>query len=378
MKFIHLSDLHLGKRVHYFSMVEDQRIILEQILEIVDDEQPDAVLIAGDVYDRTIPSAEAIGLLDDFLVALSKREIPVLLISGNHDSPDRLTFAARLMEKSKVHIAPVYNGNTAHVTFHDEYGAVTVWMLPFLKPVHARRCFPEETIETYTDAIDCAIRHMDLRENERNVLMTHQFVSGSNRCDSEELSVGGTDNVDPSVFAPFDYVALGHLHGPQNVMGDRIRYCGTPLKYSFSEIAHKKSVTVVELSEKNVHTIRTIPLIPKRDFLKLRGTYLEVSSRAYYQNLDRDSYIQVTLTDEDDVPDAMAKLRVIYPNLMLLTYDNRRTQSSDHLEGATMRDEQTPLDLFESFYHQQTAGTLSEQQRAYLTHVMETIWEEHT
>ena len=376
MKLIHLSDLHLGKRVNEFSMLEDQRYILKQILTIIDQEAPDGVLIAGDVYDRPVPSAEAVTLLDDFLVELARRGAPVFLISGNHDSPERLSFAGRLVEERHIYLSPVYDGTVHPVTLTDQWGEVDVFLLPFVKPVHLRRCFPEETIESYTDAVRCAVAHMDLNPARRNVLVTHQFVTGAQRCESEELSVGGSDNVDASVFAPFDYVALGHIHGPQNIDGERVRYCGTPLKYSFSEARHQKSVTVAELGPKGNLTVRTVPLTPRRDMLELRGTYLEVSAREFYQNLDREAYIRVTLTDEEDVPDAMGKLRILYPNLMRLDYDNRRTRSGVEMLEAMEVEQQSPLELFASLYEQQNGGPMSPEQREYLTSLMEHVWEE--
>ena len=376
MKLIHLSDLHLGKRVNEFSMLEDQRYILKQILTIIDQEAPDGVLIAGDVYDRPVPSAEAVTLLDDFLVELARRGAPVFLISGNHDSPERLSFAGRLVEERHIYLSPVYDGTVHPVTLTDQWGEVDVFLLPFVKPVHLRRCFPEETIESYTDAVRCAVAHMDLNPARRNVLVTHQFVTGAQRCESEELSVGGSDNVDALVFAPFDYVALGHIHGPQNVDGERVRYCGTPLKYSFSEARHQKSVTVAELGPKGNLTVRTVPLTPRRDMLELRGTYLEVSAREFYQNLDREAYIRVTLTDEEDVPDAMGKLRILYPNLMRLDYDNRRTRSGVEMLEAMEVEQQSPLELFASLYEQQNGGPMSPEQREYLTSLMEHVWEE--
>ena len=376
MKLIHLSDLHLGKRVNEFSMLEDQRYILKQILTIIDQEAPDGVLIAGDVYDRPVPSAEAVTLLDDFLVELARRGAPVFLISGNHDSPERLSFAGRLVEERHIYLSPVYDGTVHPVTLTDQWGEVDVFLLPFVKPVHLRRCFPEETIESYTDAVRCAVAHMDLNPARRNVLVTHQFVTGAQRCESEELSVGGSDNVDASVFAPFDYVALGHIHGPQNVDGERVRYCGTPLKYAFSEARHQKSVTVAELGPKGNLTVRTVPLTPRRDMLELRGTYLEVSAREFYQNLDREAYIRVTLTDEEDVPDAMGKLRILYPNLMRLDYDNRRTRSGVEMLEAMEVEQQSPLELFASLYEQQNGGPMSPEQREYLTSLMEHVWEE--
>lgn len=375
MKLIHLSDLHLGKRVNDFPMLEDQAYILDRVLEIAGEEQPDAVLIAGDVYDKTVPSAEAVALLDDFLVKLADRSLPVLLISGNHDSPERLAFANRLMEGRGVYIAPVYHGEVSPVTLEDDRGPVDFWLLPFLKPAHIRRFFPEEGVESFTDAMACAIRHMPLDPARRNVLVTHQFVTGAARCESEELSVGGADNVDASVFAPFDYVALGHIHGPQNVGGERIRYCGTPLKYSFSEAGHQKSVTIVELGEKGSLEVRAVPLLPQRDMVELRGSFAQLKSPEFYGQVDRDAYVRVILTDENDIYDAMGQLRPVYPNLMALDYDNLRTRSGAVvLEEADVK--RDPLELFADFYQQQNHQPMSEEQRRYLTELLEMIQEE--
>lgn len=375
MKLVHLSDLHLGKRVNDFPMLEDQAYILDRILNIVDEEQPDAVLIAGDVYDKTIPSAEAVALLDDFLVRLADRSLAVLLVSGNHDSPERLAFANRLMEQRRVYIAPVYHGEVTPVTLEDACGPVDFWLLPFLKPAHLRRFFPEEGVESYTDAVACAIRHMTLDPTRRNVLVTHQFVTGAERCESEELSVGGSDNVDVSVFTLFDYAALGHIHGPQNVGGGRVRYCGTPLKYSFSEVRHQKSVTVVELGEKGALAVHMVPLVPKRDMVELRGCFADVSSPEFYEQVDRDAYVRVILTDEEDIYDAVGRLRPIYPNLMRLDYDNLRTRSGTlEVEEADVK--RDPLELFADFYQQQNHQPLSEKQRSYLAGLIEAIQEE--
>ena len=377
MKWIHLSDLHLGKRVNGFSMVEDQAYILKEILEIVRREEPQGVLIAGDVYDKTVPSAEAVGMLDDFLVSLSRLGPQVFLISGNHDSPERLAFGGRLMEQSGVHLAPVYDGNPCRFTLQDAHGPVDVFLLPFLKPVHVRRFFPEETIESYTDALRVAIDHLGVEEGRRNVLVTHQFVTGAARCESEELSVGGSDNVDASVFGPFDYVALGHIHGPQQVGKPTIRYCGTPLKYSFSEANHEKSVTVVEMEEKGNVSIRTIPLTPLRDLREIRGSYEEVTLRDFYKGKDfREDYLHIILTDEEDVPDGAAKLRLIYPNLMKLSYDNRRTQNQAQWEEMGPQEKKSPLAMLEEFYEKQNGQPMQETQRFFALGLMEEIWED--
>lgn len=376
MKLIHLSDLHLGKRVNEFSMLQDQQYILTEILQIIDREKPDGVMIAGDVYDKSVPSAEAVALLDDFLVRLAKRDLQVFLISGNHDSPERMAFGGRLMAQSGVHLAPVYDGKVSPITLTDNYGPVNLYLLPFLKPAHVRRCFPEREILTYTDALAAAIEAMGVDTAQRNVLVTHQFVTGAARCDSEEISVGGTDNVDVSVFEPFDYVALGHIHGPQQVGRETVRYCGTPLKYSFSEAKHQKSVTVVELGEKGAVSVRTVPLTPMRDLAELRGTYEELTFRGFYDGTSypRD-YVHITLTDEEDIPDAVSKLRIIYPNLMKLDYDNKRTRAGIVLEGAEDQ-QRSPLELLEEFYEKQNGQPMGEEQRAFAKSLMERIWEE--
>ena len=239
MRFIHLSDLHIGKRVNEFPMLEDQEFILTKILNIIDEQKPDGVIIAGDVYDKSVPSAEAVELFDDFLVRLSKRDMKVFVISGNHDSAERIAFGGRLMDKSGIYMSPVYNGKIEPVALSDEFGDVNIYMLPFVKPSNVRRFFPESEITSYTDAVKVAIDSMNIDTAKRNILITHQFVTGATRTESEDVSVGGTDNVDVSVFDSFDYVALGHIHRSQKCGSEYIRYSGTPLKYSFSEANDK-------------------------------------------------------------------------------------------------------------------------------------------
>lgn len=377
MKFIHLSDLHLGKRLNEISMLKDQEYILLQILQIIDAEQPEAVLISGDVYDKSIPSAEAVTLFDDFLCRLAKRKLHTFLISGNHDSAERLAFGNRLLQSSGIHISPVYRGNLSPVTLEDRFGAVHFWLLPFLKPVQLRQLFPEETIETYTDACAAAVAHMDLDKNARNVLLTHQFVTGAATCNSEEISVGGTDNVDAAVFADFDYVALGHIHSPQNIGSNRIRYCGTPLKYSFSEAAHHKSVTVVELGEKGEVHVTLVPLSPKHDLREIRGSFGELTDKAYYEGTATDDYLHILLTDEEDIPEASSRLRVIYPNLIQLSYDNTRTRTTQVVNCAQDVKRKSPLELFDELYQKQNNQPMSDVQRGFLLELMDTLEEEN-
>ena len=453
MKFIHLADLHIGKRVNAFPMLEDQRYILKQILTILREEQPDGgVILAGDIYDKAIPSAEAVELFDEFLTELAALRLRVFVIAGNHDSPERIAFGNRLMDRSGIYLSPVYDGHVKCIRCLDSASATTlsaanavdlnastrlaasaaatasvsvsgtppvdVYLLPFLKPANVRRFYPEETIESYTDAMRVAIAHMDIDPTHRNLLVTHQFVTGASRSDSEDISVGGTDNVDASVFAPFDYVALGHLHGPQQVrfqpapeedaadqdaipeaasaedsdgpasaventtVGPLIRYAGTPLKYSFSEARHHKSVTVVEIGEKKADgvvdvCIGTRELKPLHDMREIRGSYEELTLRANYEGTATDDYVHVTLTDEIEVPDAARHLQVIYPNLMKLDYDNARTrgQGSERLELEQL-EEKSPLDLFSELFEKQNHKDMTEEQARYVQAQMEKIWEE--
>ncbi len=376
MKLIHLSDLHLGKRVNEFPMLEDQKIILNEVLEMIDSEQPQAVLIAGDVYDKPVPSADAVQLFDVFLTNLAKRKLEVFIISGNHDSAERIAFGSEIMKQSGVHLSPVYDGTVTPITMQDEYGEVCFWLLPFIKPVHVRHFFEEETIGSYTDAMRVAIEQMKVDQKKRNVLITHQFVTGAARCDSEEISVGGTDNVDATVFAPFDYVALGHLHGPQNIGGESIRYSGSPLKYSFSEKDQQKSVTVVEIQGKGKLEIRTLPLHPLHDVREIRGTYEDLTYKPNYAGTAIDDYLHVVLTDEDDVPQALGKLRTIYPNIMKLDYDNTRTRSSAQFVLLEDVERKSEPQLFEDFFEQQNGRPMNEEQRNYVVDLFEKIREE--
>ena len=377
MKFIHLSDLHIGKRVNGFSMLEDQKYILDQILMSAEEEMPDGVLIAGDIYDKPVPPAEAVQVFDAFLTGLADRNLPVFVISGNHDSPERLAFGGQLMKDRRVYMAPVYDGYLEPVQLEDRYGSLRVYMLPFIKPAVVRRCCPEEGIETFEDAVRWALEHMAEHkkgEDGRNILIAHQFVTGASCCDSEELSIGGLDQVSAELFDSFDYVAMGHIHGPQKVGRDTLRYSGTPLKYSFSEVNHRKSVTVVELLEKGNVTVNTRPLRPLHDMRELRGSYEELTSRDFYQGTAVDDYLHITLTDEEDILDAIGKLRSIYPNVMKLDYDNKRTREGRVVEAAANADK-PPIVLMEELYQLQNNQPMTEQQADFAVKLMEEIWE---
>lgn len=375
LKFVHLSDLHLGKRVNEFSMIEDQKYILAEILDIIAKEQVDGVVIAGDIYDKTVPSEEAVQLLDWFLTKLAKLEVDTYVISGNHDSSVKLSFASDLIDRSGIHIAPVYNGVVKPYELMDSYGKVNLYLLPFIKPANVRSIFPEEGISNYTDACIVAINHMNINPEERNILVAHQYVMGAIKSESEEVSIGGLDQVDASVFELFDYVALGHLHGPQNVGKPTIRYCGTPLKYSFSEEKQVKSVTIIQLGKKGDVDVREVELTPVRDLRTIRGTFEELTAKEYYETKNCNDYLHIVLTDEEDILDAVNRLRVIYPYLMKLSYDNCRTRQSRDIAVSEEIAQKSPMDLFEEFYELQNNQTMNDEQQKLLTGLVEEIWE---
>lgn len=368
MKLIHLADLHLGKQVNGFSMMEDQRYILEEIIRMIRQEEADAVMIAGDVYDKPVPPAEAVSLFDEFLETLAKMGKEVFVISGNHDSAERLAFGSGLMNRSGIHISPVYNGEIHPVTVSDEYGNVNFWLLPFLKPVHVRRFIEDEkekeTVKTYDQALQYVLSHLPVDPQIRNILLTHQFITGAKTSDSEDFSVGGIDHVEAEHFRPFDYTALGHIHRPQKAGSETIRYCGSPLKYSFSEADREKSVPVIELGKKGDISLQLESLSPLHDMREIRGTYEQVTEKSFYEQKDlQSSYVRVTLTDEEDVPDALGKLRLVYPLLMRLDYDNARTRTQNEVSGEEAAEVKTPEDLLEDFYRLQNNHDMNERQK---------------
>ena len=378
MKIVHLADLHLGKRVNEFSMIEDQKYILNSIVNIIENEKPDGVVIAGDVYDKSVPTVEAVCILDDFLTRLMELKLPVFIISGNHDSSDRLAFGNKIMENSNIFISPVYDGVIKPVTLYDDFGPVNFYLLPFIKPSSVRSFFPDEKIESYTDGVSAAIKHMNIDKSERNVLVAHQFVTGALRCESEELSVGGLDNIDVSVFQDFDYTALGHIHGPQTVGSERVCYAGSPLKYSFSECNHKKAVKIVELLNKTEGSTeikcKSVPLVPVRDMRELRGTYDDLMALKNYENTNTDDYIHVILTDEEDILNGFSRLQTVYKNLMKLDYDNKRTSNINKIECIDSKD-LGPVDIFREFYKLQNNKEISSEQDSFISGLIEEIWE---
>ena len=374
MKIAHISDLHLGKRLNEFSLLEDQRYILNEIIKIIDDSQVDCVIIAGDVYDKSIPPVEAVEIFDNFLTCLARRKLHVLIISGNHDSAERMTFGAKLMTASGIHFAPVYKGKTEQVILEDKYGKINFYLLPFVKPSVVRPFFPEEKIETYTDAIRLIVKNMNVDKSQRNVIVAHQFVTGAERCESEEICVGGSENVDASVFDDFDYVALGHIHGSQKILKETVRYCGSPLKYSFSECDHKKSIPIVEINEKSNVKIDFAPLVPKLDLREIRGKYDEIMLKKNYENTNTEDYLHITLTDEYDIPEGFARLSTVFKNLMKLDYDNKRTKSVGEIDSDFENETLSPLELFKKFYNLQNNQHVNDEQNQILTSLISEIW----
>lgn len=375
MKFLHLADLHLGKRYNEFSLIADQKYILDEIVGIFDAERCDGVIIAGDIYDKSVPSAEAVELFDGFLNALAERGAQVFAISGNHDSAERIAFGSRLMSLGGVHFSPVYSGAVEPVKLHDKYGVVNVYMLPFIKPATVRRFFGGQTIENYNDAVKAAVNAMNVDTRERNVLVVHQFVTGASHSGSEEFVVGDLGNVDAEIFAPFDYTALGHVHGAQNVGSPAVRYSGTPLKYSLSEAKNEKSVTVVELGQKGDLNVRTVALKPLRDVVEIRGTYEELTKRSFYGGTTlTGDLVHVVLTDEEEVPDALGKLRLIYPDIASLRYDNARTQESSQVGQLEAVSARSPIELFSALFEAQNNKPMSPEQRELAESLIEKIW----
>ena len=352
MRFIHLSDLHIGKRVNGFPMLEDQRYILEQILERTKESAADAVIIAGDIYDKPVPSAEAVDLFDDFLVGLTKLGVMVFLISGNHDSAERISYAGRLLRESQVYISPRFDGILHPVRIADDYGTVNVYLIPYIHPSLVRNAWPEEKIGSYDDAMRVLLEKSGVDPSARNLAVVHQFVTAGGQSpeetDSEEKHVGGLDNVDASAFDAFDYVALGHLHGPQRIGRDTIRYAGSPLKYSFSEVNQKKSVTVVEMGEKGNVVVHTVPLNAPHDMRLVEGFLDEVMALPYSED-----YVWVTLRDELPPPDARVTVSTVFPNMMKFSILNSKTKTDEDILAKEQMENKTIEELFSDFYRLQ-------------------------
>lgn len=377
MRLLHLSDLHIGKRVNEFSMLEDQRYALEGVLQTVRERDVDALLVAGDLYDKSAPSAEAVALVGWFLSEAADTGATVLVTAGNHDSAERVAYGSSFFAQRGVFLSPLYAGSISPIVLEDEHGPVAFWLIPFLKPATVRPWFPDEDIETYTDALRCAVGSCTLDPTLRNVALSHQFLTYGGvepeRCDSE-LSLGGMDNVDSSVFDDFDYVALGHIHRPQRVGRDEVRYSGSLLKYSFSEANDRKSAPLVELGPKGQVSIELVPIVPRHDLRTLHDTLEALLAAADEQGGGTEDYLNVVLTDEHPILDALSRLRRVYPNIMGISYDNRRTRLGGRAGAPAVQDTSKidPLELFERFYLDQNGSPMTDNQRALAIGALET------
>ena len=380
MKLMHLSDLHLGKLVLEQSMIDDQKYILNQIIDIVKKEKVDIVLIAGDVYDKSIPTIEAVNLFSNFLTKLYKLKVLVFVISGNHDSKDRLSFGNELFVDNGIYIEGIFNGNLRCETINDKYGKLNIYMLPFIKPVEIKRFYPDEIIDTYEDAIKCILKHSSINKNERNIIMVHQFVTSLGedviRSDSESISLGGIDNIDVTLFKDFDYVAMGHIHGPQKVGRETARYSGSSLKYSFSEVNQKKSVCIIEFNSKEDINISKIPLIPIRDMRVIKGPFDKLISKEIVNLENKNDYLDVILTDDDYIINAIGKLRKFYPNILKLEYENRISSNdvSDNID--IDKSNMSPIDLFSEFYKMQNGIELPAKKKKIIEEVIKEVSDE--
>jgi len=348
MKFIHIADLHLGKQMNDLSLLEDQAHILDQIVSIADAEHADAVLIAGDVYQRSSPQAEAMALFDRFVSQLAEAGRKVFIISGNHDSALRISYFSRLVRGAGVHVSEAFEGQLQHVTLQDEAGDIDLWLMPYLRASQVRRYLPEAKIASIQDAVDAVIRQAEIDPAKRNILLCHQFIMGCEITGSEEQSVGGLDAVSAEVFDAFDYVALGHIHRAQQAGRETVRYAGSPLKYSFSEADHVKSVTLVDMPDKGCVQVRTTPLTPRRDVRLVEGMLEELLAAPYSED-----YVWVTIHDELPPPDAKVSLTVNFPNMLKFSVVNSRTKVDVDVQNLSSLESKSVAELFSDFYRLQ-------------------------
>ena len=348
MRFLHTGDLHLGKQLNDVSLLEDQRHILGQLLDIAISEKADAVLIAGDIYQKSVPQAEAMALFDSFLTSLAENCIKVFLISGKHDSSMRISYFSSLVRASGIYASENFEGKLQTVRLQDEHGDICIHLMPFIKPIHARRWLPDAPIASYQDAVAAVLANSPIDESCRNVLLCHQFITGSETCDSEESAVGGLDNISADIFSAFDYVALGHIHKPQPMLRQTLRYSGSPLKYSFSEVNHKKSAAIVDIGKKGEIEIKTVPLVPMRDMRLVEGMFDDLINSHV-----SDDYVWVTLNDELPPPDARLSLTAVFPNMLKFSISNSKTRTDVDVLRADAVESMSVEELFTDFYRWQ-------------------------
>ena len=377
MKLAHISDLHLGKTLYNYSLIEDQEYILEQIVGILVEKKVEVLMIAGDVFDKNVAPEAGLKVFRKFLNRLVESKIKVLIISGNHDSAERLTFGGEFMTEKGIFFSKVYDGKIEPVSFEDEYGPVNFYLLPFIKPQIVNHYIEGNEIDTYEEAVQFAVKNMNINTSERNVILAHQNILSAKRCESEENIIGGLDAVSDAVFKDFDYTALGHIHSQQKIGKNNVFFCGTPLKYSVSEFDQEKKMPIISLAEKGKVDIEMISLIPKRDLRKITGTLDEILTSAKNDPNNHEDFIDITLTNEDEVMDAMASLRTVYPNVLKLSYDNKASRAAENVEKFSGVNEKKPLEIFEAFYQSRRGTEMNDEQKNYIQALIEKIWEEN-
>lgn len=351
MRFLHISDLHLGRQIGGFDLYEEQSFMLESICGAAKEKSVDAVIIAGDIYDKQSPAADAMTLFSDFTGKLVNEKIPVYMISGNHDSAGRVSYFSDIIRESGVFVSEKFDGRLQKHIFRDEYGNVNIYLLPFLKPAAVRQFYPDSKIETYEDAVSAVIGESNINSKERNVLVCHQFIAGSEKSGSEVMSVGGTPNISARVFDSFDYVALGHIHRPQSAGRETVRYSGSPMKYDASEASQTKKLTFVDIEEKGKIKISMEDMPYLRDVISVSGKFGELMARS-----ECGDYAAVTITDEDIVPDAAASLRQVYPLMISFGVKNSKTDSVFETSGEVSFEGKSPVELFFDFFKEQNNG----------------------
>ena len=378
MKFFHLSDLHIGKTVNRYSMLAEQRNVFDQVIGYIKTEKPDAVIIAGDIYDRAIPGVEAVSLFDDFLTALAGEDVTVMIVSGNHDSPERMNYASRLLSEKKLFLCGSFDGVLHKLVLTDEYGDVNFWLLPFIKPMSMRGFFAGREIESYDDAFEAALETADIDYSSRNVLVSHQYYTKAGitpvRSESELNPVGGLDAIDSGLIEKFDYAALGHLHGAQSAGAAHIRYAGSPVKYSFSEWRQQKSLSLVALNEKGHLEHNALPLTPIRDMREIKGEIDKLMSDEVSSLTNKEDYLRVILTDEEEIIDPIGKLRSVYPNVMSVDFENSRKNidADTIVSGAEKLEKLSPYDLFIEFFLDIQGSTMTDEQAKIARELLET------
>ena len=374
MKLLHLADLHIGKIIYEQSLLEDQKYMLKEIIKIVEKEKVDAVLLAGDIYDRSVPPADAVDVLNDFLNMLIKiLKVKVFMIAGNHDSKERLNFGSKIFENDGLYIQTSYDGKIKCIELSDK---INIYMLPFIKPIEVKQYFENEKLDTYNDAMKLIMDNEQIDEEKVNILLAHQFVTAGNNnpetCESEILNVGGVENVDASNFDKFDYVALGHIHGPQRIGKDTIRYAGTMLKYSFSEVNHNKSAVLIDIKDEKTVDYKLIPLKPLRDMRVIKGPIEELLNEENYKDTNTEDYIKAIITNEEPIYDAIGQIRRVYPNTLSLEISNIKSNIQNvELENINNLKQKDEFELFDDFYEFQNNVRLDEEQKEIIKEIIE-------